>query len=269
VILRYLLRHLAYLCVLVFLTACNSTTSVTTTATVIPLATLMITTSDLVKVAGEGAPIPISGARVEIGDRTTKTDADGHFTLGSITRGTCLRIFADGYAPGEWLLNPPIPTIYELQPLNTVRTITPTPTHRDCSPPATQTPTADNPLSPEDNAAVTGKHIIVYLSQQKLYAYNGNALVTSMQVNAKGTMTGTFKVQNQLPLVNSVIAGWQLPYWLGIYFIGTTQNGIHGPEKLGNGEKAFNSLGCVVILTDDDALRLYKWASVGTPVIIR
>ncbi len=124
-------------------------------------------------------------------------------------------------------------------------------------------------ISPDADAAASGKRIIVYLSQQRLYAYNGNTLVKSMAVNARGTRRGTFKVQNRLTVVNSIVRGWRLPYWMGIYYVGRIQNGIHGPESLVTGGTAFVSLGCVVILTKANAAWLFSWAPVGTPVIIR
>ena len=123
--------------------------------------------------------------------------------------------------------------------------------------------------SPGADAAASGKRIVVYLNQQRLYAYNGNTLVASMAVNARGTARGNFKVQNRLLLVNSIIRGWRLPYWMGIYYVGRIQNGIHGPEYLNNGRLAFNSLGCVVILSKANASWLFRWAPVGTPVLIR
>lgn len=123
--------------------------------------------------------------------------------------------------------------------------------------------------SPDTDAAAGGKRIIVYLSQQRLYAYSGNTLVKSMVVNARGTRRGNFTVQNRLYLVNSIIRGWRLPYWMGIYYVGRIQNGIHGPEFLNNGRLAYNSLGCVVILSTANAAWLFKWAPAGTPVLIR
>ncbi len=123
--------------------------------------------------------------------------------------------------------------------------------------------------APAADAAASGKRIVVYLNQQRLYAYSGNTLVTSMAVHAIGTRRGNFSVQNRLSLVNSIVRGWRLPYWMGIYYVGRIQNGIHGPEYLINGGMAFNSLGCVVILTKANAAWLFNWAPVGTPVLIR
>jgi lipoprotein-anchoring transpeptidase ErfK/SrfK len=123
--------------------------------------------------------------------------------------------------------------------------------------------------APDAAAAASGKRIIVNLNQQRLYAYNGNTLVASMAVTARGPRRGSFKVQNRLVQVNSIVRGWRLPYWMGIYYVGSIQNGIHGPESLSNGRVAYTSLGCVVILSKANAAWLFKWAPVGTPVLIR
>ena len=116
--------------------------------------------------------------------------------------------------------------------------------------------------------AAGSKRIVVVLSQQKLYAYQGNTIVASMAVNARGTARGSFRVQNKIPLANSYIRGWKLPYWMGIYYVGRIQNGIHGPEIIGR-RTAVTSLGCVVIRNRANAAWLYKWATVGTTVTIR
>jgi lipoprotein-anchoring transpeptidase ErfK/SrfK len=123
-------------------------------------------------------------------------------------------------------------------------------------------------FAPSQVQAASARRIVVVLSQQKLYAYQGNTLVASMSVNARGTARGTFKVQNKIPVAYSVIRGWRLPYWMGIYYVGRIQNGIHGPEMIGK-RTAVSSLGCVVIRSSANAAWLYRWATVGTVVSIR
>ncbi len=114
------------------------------------------------------------------------------------------------------------------------------------------------------------KSIVVSLSKQRIYAYQGNTLVYSAAVNARGTRVGTFRVQNRISSVGSIIRGWRLPYWMGIYYVGRVQNGIHGPELGRNGKVvATTSLGCVVIKSFADAAWFFKWAPVGTTVSIR
>ncbi|MDX1523581.1 MAG: L,D-transpeptidase, partial [Anaerolineae bacterium] len=70
---------------------------------------------------------------------------------------------------------------------------------------------------------------------------------------------------------------WNLdmPFWLGIYWAGPLQNGIHSlPTVRHTGQTLWDgylgqrvSYGCV-ILGEDDASTLYNWADVGTKVII-
>jgi lipoprotein-anchoring transpeptidase ErfK/SrfK len=117
--------------------------------------------------------------------------------------------------------------------------------------------------------AAGAKSIVVSLSQQKLYAYQGKTLVYSAAITARGTRTGNFRVQNKLAVASALSQGWYLPYWMGIYYVGRIQNGIHGPEYLTNGSRAAISLGCVVIRSGTDAAWVYQWASVGTLVSIR
>ena len=118
------------------------------------------------------------------------------------------------------------------------------------------------------DAAAAGKRMIVSTGKQILYAYSGNTLVFSARVNARGTRGGTFRVQNKIAQASSIVRGWKLPYWMGIYYVGRVQNGIHGPAITRNGT-ATTSLGCVVLRRTADAAVLFRWASVGTPVTVR
>ncbi|MCL5997133.1 MAG: L,D-transpeptidase [Chloroflexi bacterium] len=120
-----------------------------------------------------------------------------------------------------------------------------------------------------DEPHATGKRIVVSIGQQRLYAYSGNTLVFSAAVNARGTRSGTFRIQNKITSARSIYRGWRLPYWMGIYYVGRVQNGIHGPEMLANGRTATTSLGCVVIRSAANAAWLFRWATVGTPVTVR
>ena len=117
-------------------------------------------------------------------------------------------------------------------------------------------------------AAASGKRIIVSLRQQRLYAYQGNTLVFSTAVNAWGTRTGTFRVRTKMYNAPSIYRGWRLPYWMGIYMVGRTENGIHGPATTPGGVTTA-SRGCVVIRSRAAAASLFAWAPYGTPVTVR
>ena len=65
-----------------------------------------------------------------------------------------------------------------------------------------------------------------------------------------------------------------MPNWMGIYYSGTIENGIHGLPLLMNGVELWGSLlgqpatpGCVEAKTSE-AKKLYDWAEIGTPVKI-
>ncbi len=122
------------------------------------------------------------------------------------------------------------------------------------------------------------KYILVDISEQHMYVYEGNSLVYSF-VSSTGmnnaTRVGTFSVLNKIP--NAYGATWNIwmPHWLGIYWSGNLQNGIHALPILPSGATLWAgylgtpiSYGCVV-LGSYEALTLFNWADIGTPVDIR
>jgi LysM repeat protein len=123
------------------------------------------------------------------------------------------------------------------------------------------------------------KRIVVNLSEQHLYAYQGDRLVYSFVASSGAapsyTKTGEFRVQSKVP--NAYGAAWNIwmPHWLGIYYAGSTENGIHALPILPNGQTLWAgylgrpvSYGCIVLGTYEAQL-LYNWAEIGTPVSIR
>lgn len=111
-----------------------------------------------------------------------------------------------------------------------------------------------------------------------MYVYEGETLVYSFIASTgmgNSTRVGTFSVLNKIP--NAYGATWNIwmPNWLGIYWSGSLQNGIHALPILSNGATLWAgflgtpiSYGCVVLDTYD-AQVLYNWADIGTPVEIR
>lgn len=122
------------------------------------------------------------------------------------------------------------------------------------------------------------KLILVDISEQHMYVYDGDDLVYSFVASTgmgNSTRVGTFSVLNKIP--NAYGATWNIwmPNWLGIYWSGSLQNGIHALPILPNGATLWAgylgtpiSYGCVVLDTYD-AQVLYDWVDVGTPVEIR
>jgi len=122
------------------------------------------------------------------------------------------------------------------------------------------------------------KYILVDISEQHMYVYEADQLVYSFIASTgmgNSTRVGTFSVLNKIP--NAYGATWNIwmPNWLGIYWSGSLQNGIHALPILSNGATLWAgylgtpiSYGCVVLDTYD-AQVLYNWADVGTPVQIQ
>jgi len=123
-----------------------------------------------------------------------------------------------------------------------------------------------------------GKYILVDISEQHMYVYQGDALIYSFVASTginNATRVGTFAVQSKIP--NAYGSTWNIwmPNWLGIYWAGGLENGIHALPILPNGATLWEgflgrpvSYGCVVLGTYESQL-LYEWAEIGTPVEIQ
>jgi len=122
------------------------------------------------------------------------------------------------------------------------------------------------------------KYILVDISEQHMYVYEGDVLVYSFVASTgmnNATRAGIFHVQSKIP--NAYGSTWNIwmPSWLGIYWSGSLENGIHALPILPNGATLWAgylgrpiSYGCVV-LGSYEAQVLYDWAEIGTPVEIR
>ena len=123
-----------------------------------------------------------------------------------------------------------------------------------------------------------GKYILVDISEQHMYVYENDSLLYSFVASTginNATRAGLFHVQSKIP--NAYGATWNIwmPNWLGIYWAGGLENGIHSLPILPNGAELWSgylgrpiSYGCVVLSSYDSTL-LYNWAEIGVPVEIR
>ena len=122
------------------------------------------------------------------------------------------------------------------------------------------------------------KYILVDISEQHMYVYEGDTQVYSF-VSSTGmhnaTRVGSFSVLDKIPSAYGATWDIWMPNWLGIYWAGSMENGIHALPILPNGATLWAgylgvpiSYGCVVLGTYEAQL-LYDWADVGTPVEIR
>jgi tetratricopeptide (TPR) repeat protein len=122
------------------------------------------------------------------------------------------------------------------------------------------------------------KRIEVSIAKQRLYAYEDDELVydfvSSTGMYSSPTLPGTFEILDKIPMAYGSTWDLDMPYWMGIYWSGNLENGIHALPILANGQLLWEgylgqpaSYGCVILSTED-AETLYNWAEIGTPVII-
>ncbi|HSL31618.1 MAG TPA: L,D-transpeptidase family protein [Anaerolineales bacterium] len=122
------------------------------------------------------------------------------------------------------------------------------------------------------------KYILVDISEQHMYVYDGDTLVWSFVASTgmgNSTRIGTFAVQSKIPSAYGSTWNIWMPSWLGIYWSHGLENGIHALPILPSGAILWEgylgtpvSYGCVVLGTYEAQL-LYDWAEIGTPVEIQ
>jgi lipoprotein-anchoring transpeptidase ErfK/SrfK len=125
-----------------------------------------------------------------------------------------------------------------------------------------------------------GLSFVVVISQQHCYLYSGGNLLHNWACSTgragAATVPGSFHVQSKIRnAFGSRFNAW-MPYWLGIYWAGSSENGIHGlPIDASSGVTWWSHLvgtpitfGCI-LLSNEAAITLYNLAYVGMPVTIR
>jgi tetratricopeptide (TPR) repeat protein len=122
------------------------------------------------------------------------------------------------------------------------------------------------------------KHIEINITTQRFYAWKGDTLIyefpTSTGLYGRDTAPGEYEVLDKIPMAYSSVWSLQMPYWLGIYYVGGIENGIHALPIRPDGSVMWGGLlgqrasyGCVIL--DTEAARLiYDWAEIGTEVSI-
>ena len=126
------------------------------------------------------------------------------------------------------------------------------------------------------------KRIEVDLTTQTLWAYDGATLAMSATVSSGipkwRTLAGVFQVLEHVDEAYNKLARIKMPNWLSIYDIGepgeSLTNGIHALPVLSGGRRLWSgylgtpvSFGCVVLGIEDSDF-IYRWAELGTPVLI-
>lgn len=121
------------------------------------------------------------------------------------------------------------------------------------------------------------KRIEIDVSEQHMWVYEGDELIWDWPVSTGlpgyPTRYGSFQVLDKIPMAYSRPWDLWMPHWLGIYWAGGTENGIHS-LPITDGQTLWAgylgsriSYGCVVVGREEGEL-LYNWADVGTTVDI-
>jgi len=116
----------------------------------------------------------------------------------------------------------------------------------------------------------TGKQVVVDLSEQRVYAFEDGGLVFTAIVSTglPGTPTvlGDYKVYHRLESQTMSGPGYYLPgvQWVQYFYSGYALHGTYWHENFGQPM----SHGCVN-LRNEDALWLFQWATIGTPVHVQ
>ncbi|MGE5601885.1 MAG: LysM peptidoglycan-binding domain-containing protein [Nitrososphaerales archaeon] len=132
---------------------------------------------------------------------------------------------------------------------------------------------------PASPSKVKDTRFVVDISAQHCWLYQGGVLTGNWRCSTgrRGAPTapGTYRIQSKIPKAWGSTWGFWMPYWLGIYWAGSTENGIHGLPYYQNGRRTWAGLvgtpityGCVM-LDDANARKLYSVAYIGMPVVIQ
>ncbi len=129
-------------------------------------------------------------------------------------------------------------------------------------------------------ASIRPSKFVVSISKQRCWLYQGDTVIAKWVCSTgrpgAGTRPGTYKIQSKLPKAFGSTWNIWMPYWLGIYYAGASENGIHGlPWNASSGAQVWTgyvgtpiTYGCVM-LDNVNAKMLYNMAYIGMPVIIQ
>lgn len=137
---------------------------------------------------------------------------------------------------------------------------------------------ADAPAPAVQVAPQGNLKMAVSINQQRCKVYRGEQLLYNWPCSTgragSGTKTGTFYVQSKYREAWGSRWGFYMPYWLGIYWAGSSENGIHGlPYEPGGYPIWANSVGTpvtygCVLLGANESATLWEMAYIGMPVVI-
>lgn len=126
---------------------------------------------------------------------------------------------------------------------------------------------------------VTDTRFIASISAQRCWLYQAGKLTGNWRCSTgrkeSPTVPGAYKIQSRINPAYASRWDFWMPYWLGLYYAGSTENGIHGlPYDPKTGRQTWAgavgtpiTYGCIM-LDDANAKALFDVAYIGMPVII-
>jgi LysM repeat protein len=129
---------------------------------------------------------------------------------------------------------------------------------------------APAPVAPAGPPAGSGKRFLVDLSEQMLYAYEGDSLVRSTLISSglwpTTTVTGTYYVYLRYTSQRMRGPGYDLPGvpYVMYFYKGYARHGTYWHSTFGNPL----SHGCVNMPTSE-AEWAFNWSTIGTPVVVQ
>lgn len=127
--------------------------------------------------------------------------------------------------------------------------------------------------------AVTDTRFIASISEQRCWLYEDGKLIGNWRCSSgrkeAPTVPGSYRIQSKINPAYASRWDFWMPYWMGLYYAGSTENGIHGlPYDLKTGRRTWAgavgapiTYGCIM-LDDANARILFEIAYIGMPVII-
>ena len=126
---------------------------------------------------------------------------------------------------------------------------------------------------------VTDTRFIASISEQRCWLYQAGKLTGNWRCSsgrkASPTVPGSYWIQSKINPAYASRWDFWMPYWMGLYYAGSTENGIHGlPYSPKTGRRTWEGLvgtpityGCIM-LDDANVKTLFDVAYIGMPVVI-
>jgi LysM repeat protein len=126
---------------------------------------------------------------------------------------------------------------------------------------------------------VTDTRFIASISEQRCWLFKDGELIGDWRCSSgrkeAPSVPGSYRIQSMIRDAYGSRWDFWMPYWLGLYYAGSTENGIHGlPYDKKTGRRTWEGLvgtpitfGCIM-LDDANARKLFETAYIGMPVVI-